>query len=306
MPAVFFLVSRGCGQDARSLFLFMINGGKMILNRFPDKDCYLRLAKSYKVVPVCIKVLADMLTPVSLLERFYEGRGPIFLFESVEGGERWARYSFLGFSAHALVKVFVDSVEIEESGNLRSIPHSGNPLKVLREFLTPYRSPEISDLPRFWGGLVGHLNYEMASFIEAVPHRWPSEQPLACFMIPENVLIFDNIRHSLTLTVLTFPKGNPVAEWAVADERLQSLLETIEAPMPRLPAAEMSGIQLATGVSADDFRRQVAIVKDHIRAGDVIQTVISQPFLGELAPDPRLLYRAMRHKIGRASCRERV
>jgi anthranilate/para-aminobenzoate synthase component I len=90
----------------------------MILSRFPEKGQYLRLAESYRVVPVCAQIIADTLTPVSLLGRFYEGKGPIFLLESVEGGERWARYSFLGFSAHLIVRVFADRVDIEEAGPL--------------------------------------------------------------------------------------------------------------------------------------------------------------------------------------------
>jgi anthranilate synthase component 1 len=166
------------------------------------------------VVPVCTQILADTLTPVSLLARFYEGKGPIFLLESVEGGERWARYSFLGFSAHLIVRVFADRVDIEEAGRLRRIPHGGKPFQVLRELLAPYRPADVFGLPRFWGGLVGHLNYEMVSFLEAIPHRWPADKPLACFMVPETVLIFDNARHTLLLAALTFPNGDPERDWS--------------------------------------------------------------------------------------------
>jgi anthranilate synthase component 1 len=153
----------------------------MILNRFlkrlhlrlPNRTAWRRSNPDHR----------DTLTPVSLLGRFYEGRGPIFLLESVEGGERWARYSFLGFSAHLMVRVFADRVEIEEAGTLRSIAHGGNPFQVLREFLAPYRPADVFGLPRFWGGLVGHLNYEMVSFIEASrtagrrTSRWPASWP---------------------------------------------------------------------------------------------------------------------------------
>jgi len=267
----------------------------MILSRFPDKAQYLRLAEAYRVVPVCTQILADTLTPVSLLGRFYEGKGPIFLLESVEGGERWARYSFLGFSAHLMVRVFADRVDIEEAGTLRSTPHGGNPFQVLRELLAPYRPADVFGLPRFWGGLVGHLNYEMVSFLEAIPHRWPADKPLACFMVPETVLIFDNARHTLLLAALTFPNGNPERDWAEAGERLERVLEKIAAPMPRTPVAANRWSDLASPVAAEDFRARVSAIKDHIRAGDVIQVVISQPFTSEQAPDPWRLYRAMRH-----------
>ena len=264
----------------------------MILNRFPDKTQYLRLAERYRVVPVCTQVLADTLTPVSLLGRFYEGRGPVFLFESVEGGERWARYSFLGFSAHMLVRVFADAVEIEQAGSARRVPHRGNPFQVLRELLAPYRPADVFGLPRFWGGLVGHLNYEMVSFIEAIPHDWPADKPLACFMVPETVLIFDNSRHTLIVAALTFPNGDPERDWAEAEARLERVLDTIAAPMPRPPVADNGRPELAATVPDEQFRSQVRAVKEHIRAGDIIQAVLSQSLrqpdgARPLAPLPR-------------------
>ena len=267
----------------------------MILNRFPDKNQYLRLAERYRVVPVCTQVLADTLTPVSLLGRFYEGRGPVFLFESVEGGERWARYSFLGFSAHMLVRVFADAVEIEQAGAVRRVPHAGNPFQVLRELLAPYRPADVFGLPRFWGGLVGHLNYEMVSFIEEIPHAWPADKPLACFMVPETVLIFDNSRHTLLVVALTFPDGEPERDWAEAETRLERVLDTIAAPMPRPAVAANGQPELAASVPDEEFRSQVRAVKEHIRAGDVIQAVLSQPFESASAPEPWRLYRAMRY-----------
>jgi anthranilate synthase component 1 len=267
----------------------------MILNRFPEKDQYLRLAEKYRVVPVCAQILADTLTPVSLLGRFYEGRGPIFLLESVEGGERWARYSFLGFSAHRMVRVFGDRVEVEGGGELRRIPHGGSPFQALREFLAPYRPADVFGLPRFWGGMVGHLNYEMVSFIEKIPHRWPADRPLACFMLPETVLIFDNARHTLLVAALTFPEGDPERDWAEAGQRLEQVLARIAAPLPRAPAAANGRPELRPEMDAEDFRGRVASVKEHIRAGDIIQAVISQPFRSSQTPDPWRLYRAMRH-----------
>jgi anthranilate synthase component 1 len=267
----------------------------MILNRFPDKQQYLRLAETYRVVPVCTQILADTLTPVSLLGRFYDGRGPVFLFESVEGGERWGRYSFLGFSPQAVVRVYADRVDIEENGSRRSLPHGGNPFQVLRDFLAPLRPADVFGLPRFWGGLVGHLNYEMVSFIEAIPHRWPADQPLACFMVPREVLIFDNARHTLMLAALTFPNGNPEADWEEAGRRIAAMLETIAAPLKRHPPAANGRADLRSPVGETAFRDRVLKIKDHIRAGDVIQTVISQPFTSDQTPDPWRLYRAMRY-----------
>ncbi len=267
----------------------------MILSRFPEKSQYLRLAESYRVVPVCLQILADTLTPVSLLGRFYEGKGPIFLLESVEGGERWGRYSFLGFSSQMTVRVFADRVDIQQDAEIRQLPHGGNPFQVLRDILAPYRPADVFGLPRFWGGLVGHLNYEMVSFVEAVPHRWPADKPLACFIVPKEVLIFDNTRHTLMLVALTFPGANPERAWEDAAGRIQGVLEKIGAPLPRTPAASNGRPELRSAVDEEEFRSRVRAIKEHIRAGDVIQTVFSQPFTSDQTPDPWRLYRAMRY-----------
>ena len=267
----------------------------MILSRFPEKSQYLRLAQSYRVVPVCTQILADTLTPVSLLGRFYERKGPIFLLESVEGGERWGRYSFLGFSSQMTVRVFADRVDIEEGTEIRRIAHDGNPFRVLRDILAPYRPADVFGLPRFWGGLVGHLNYEMVSFVEAIPNRWPAGKPLACFMVPKEVLIFDNTRHTLMLVALTFPNGHPEKDWEEAAERIERVLERIGAPLARKPASANGRPELQSPIDAEKFRSQVRTIQEHIRAGDVIQTVFSQPFTSDQTPDPWRLYRAMRY-----------
>ncbi len=268
----------------------------MILSRFPDKNRFLKLAESYDVVPVCAQILADTHTPVSLFGRFYENKGPIFFLESAEGGERWGRYSFLGFSSHLIARVYADRLEVEQGGAVRQVAHGGNPFQALKELLAPYRPADLFNLPRFWGGLVGHLNYEMVSFLEAIPHRWPEDKPLACFMIPGEVLIFDNARHTLLLVAITFPKQDPAAAWADAEARLERMLATIAAPRIRRPAVPANGRpELVPTLPEEEFRATVRTLKEHIRAGDIIQAVVSQLFTCDHTPDPWRLYRAMRY-----------
>ena len=196
-----------------------------------------------------------------------------------------------------LVRVFADAVEIEQAGAVRRVPHAGNPFQVLRELLAPYRPADVFGLPRFWGGLVGHLNYEMVSFIEEIPHAWPADKPLACFMVPETVLIFDNSRHTLLVVALTFPNGEPERDWAEAETRLERVLDTIAAPRVR----RSPGPPTATAARSRPCRTRssaprCARIKEHIRAGDVIQAVLSQPFdLRSPRPTPGRLYRAMRY-----------
>jgi anthranilate synthase component 1 len=192
------------------------------------------------------------------------------------------------------VRVFADRVDIEEGTEIRRIAHGGNPFRVLRDILAPYRPADVFGLPRFWGGLVGHLNYEMVSFVEAIPNRWPVGKPLACFMVPKEVLIFDNTRHTLMLVALTFPSGHPEKDWDEAAERIERVLERIGAPLARKPASANGRPELQSPIDAEKFRSRVRTIQEHIRAGDVIQTVFSQPFTSDQTPDPWRLYRAMR------------
>ena len=181
----------------------------MLLRQFPQKDRFLELAQTADVVPVCAEILADTATPVTLLNTFYRHAKTLFLLESVEGGERWGRYSFLGISTRYRVRVFSDHVTIENESQRLEKPHDGDPLKVLKSLMARFRPAHIPELPQFWGGLVGYFTYEMVSFFEKIPNEWPPDKPLADFIIPDEVLIFDNIRHSLFVVVTAFFDDDP-------------------------------------------------------------------------------------------------
>ena len=270
----------------------------MRLRLYPDRNEFRSLAREANLIPVCLELLADTETSVSALAKFYQSTGPVFLFESVEGGERWGRYSILGASARAQVRVYRDAVEVDQGGARSRIPHGGDPLPVLRQLLAQYRPARLPDLPRFWGGLVGYLTYEMVSFFEAIPNRLPDEAPLAHFMLTDGLLIFDNVRHTLTSVAHAYldDKQSPDEAYERALARLQAMEHRLGQPLPP-SATERPGVDLALrGAVADEaFRANVSRAKEYIRAGDVIQTVISQPFVGSPAPDPWLLYRVQRY-----------
>ncbi len=103
------------------------------------------------MIPVCAEILADTETPVSLLRKFYQNNGSVFLFESVEGGERWGRYSFLGTSARTQIRIYKQFIEIETTESTEKIEHKGNPFNLLRKLMSKYIPAEIPELPRFWG-----------------------------------------------------------------------------------------------------------------------------------------------------------
>ncbi len=269
----------------------------MLINQFPDKALFCQLAGEKNVIPVCREILADTETPVSLLKKISKNSDNIFLLESVEGGERWGRYSFMSGSAHCHIRVYSQVVEVQENGSVREIPHNGEPLAVLRELMRRYQPAQVSGLPRFWGGMVGYLTYEMVSFFEPVPNLLPENKPLAHFIIPDELLVFDNIRHTLLCIAISFLDKEEDAEQAYesADARVRSLLEKMELTAPETkPSPEKTAFMLKPLWEEDRYRSMVNQVKEYIRAGDIIQSVISQPFICNPAPDLWTLYRAQR------------
>ncbi len=269
----------------------------MLINEFPNQEQFCRLAQQNNVVPVCVEMLADTETPVSLLGKIYQNKGPAFLFESVEGGERWGRYSFLGVSARTHILVYPQAVEVRENSTRKQIPHAGDPLAILRSLMSKYRPAQLPELPRFWGGMVGYLTYEMVSFFESIPNMLPEDKPLAHFIIPDELLIFDNIRHTLLGVVIAFldPEDNPDTAFQSANTRLKTLLREMEQPLPKADnRPSISEFKLKAPWEADTLRSMIHTVKDYIRAGDIIQAVISKPFICNPLPDLWALYRAQR------------
>ena len=270
----------------------------MQIRQFPEKDVFRRLAKENNIVPVCTEILADTDTPVSLLKKFQGNGKPVFLLESVEGGEKWGRYSFLGISARCHLKVFQDTVMIQENGNVQRVDHHNDPLEVLKGYMEQYKTPAMADLPRFWGGMVGYLTYEMVSFFEAIPNYQAADKSLAHFILPDELIIFDNIRHTLICLVLGFMDDypEPGQVFAAASQRINTLLQEIRQPLcEEKKTATEKQYKLAVRPEAGAYQPKVVSTKEHIQQGNIIQAVISQPFTCDDAPDPWLLYRAQRY-----------
>ncbi|MEI8241885.1 MAG: anthranilate synthase component I family protein [bacterium] len=271
----------------------------MYLNSFPDRQQFRAALQHANVVPVGVRVLADSETPVSVLTRFEPGAENLFLFESAEGGERWGRYSFMGVSAHARVTVFRDDVVVREGFQETRTRHHGDPLATLRSLLARYTLAALPELPRFCGGLVGNIAYEMASFFEPrVPNRLPAEEPLADFMIPDALLVFDNVSHTLTLLALAFaaPGADPDQLYDDACRRVAGLLATLRTPPPpeKKHRTAARNCKPAANIPEQAYRDGVEAIKKHIYEGDVIQTVLSQSFVCEAPEDIVGLYRAQR------------
>ncbi|MDD4017695.1 MAG: anthranilate synthase component I family protein [Kiritimatiellae bacterium] len=270
----------------------------MVLDTFPSRDTFRDLLKTATVIPVGAKILADTETPVSVLARFAHQNPNVFLLESAEGGERWGRYSFMGVSARATITVYRNDVVYRQGISETRIPHNQDPLTVLRDLMKPHTLAELSGLPRFCGGLVGYFTYEMIHFFEPhVPNALPQERPMAEFIIPDTLLIFDNIAHTLTVLALAFKTDDEAdALYDAAVSRVQDLLETLAKPSDAAMHLNKHSVKMPLPVHGPEyFKGMVDRVKHHIYEGDIIQCVVSQSFVGPAPDDLVSLYRAQRY-----------
>ena len=269
----------------------------MILKKYPEKNDFKRLAQSSNVVPVCADVLADTETPVSLLQKFYRPDRPLFLLESVEGQERWARYSFLGIRAHSVIRIFSKEIETKGPSGTERTDHNKDPLHSLQELLARYTPAEVSGLPRFWSGLTGYFTYEMISFFENISVHLPENQAYAGFIIPEQMIIFDNMKHTLTCMKICYLNegDNPETVYDNARACLEKMIHTIDTPFQKEEVRPDQNSTIVAEVPETEYLEGVKTIKQRIIDGDIIQAVYSQPFSCTCPADPVMVYRAQRY-----------
>lgn len=266
----------------------------------PDFETFTRLAKEGNLIPVYREILADTETPVTALMKLAD-RPYLFLLESVEGGEKWGRYSFLGADLLAIVRVHDNEIVIEEQGTVKRRRHGGDPLRFLKELLGRYRPVPVEGLPRFSGGAVGFLGYDMVRYFEALPAASAAVAPAddAVFMITDSLIIFDNVRHTIKVVACAVTEGEedlrPVYERAL--RRIDAMTDLLKTPRPVKPAAAIRKDPPAfqSDITPETFASMVVRAKEYIAAGDIIQVVLSQRFQRESKADPVDLYRALRH-----------
>lgn len=269
----------------------------MIIDRFPDQQMFETLARDANVIPVCVQVLADTETPVSILQKFDKKNRHTFLLESVEGGERWARYSFLGIGAHSTLKIFNHTVEIRTKENVRQIEHGNDPLGTMKQFSDRFIPADIAGLPRFWSGLTGYFAYEIVRFIEDIPVSLPDNIPYGHFVIPDRMIIFDNIKQTLTCMKICYLDSDMPAgsAYETAQRELDRMLEIINTPFVDFDPVKQNNAHLVSLTPEKEYLKGVETIKDHIVKGDIFQAVYSQPFSCKIDVDPVQVYRAQRY-----------
>ncbi|AQQ08435.1 Anthranilate synthase component 1 [Sedimentisphaera cyanobacteriorum] len=270
----------------------------MNLDKFPNFEEFKKQFAENSVGVVCSEFLADMETPVSLFAKLYDAyEGRIFLLESVEGGDRWGKYSFIGVGVHKKVEVFAEDVVITGSQGRQKINHEGRPFDVLRRISSEYNLARISRIERMPAGLVGYMNYEMVSFFEKIPNKLGKDESIACFVIPEVIISFDNSKHTSVCAALAFKEevSDPQKAYQQASEKVFSVRQMLQTPAVSTIAKDHGDFSVKPTCGKEEFMEKVENVKEHIAEGDIIQAVISHPFICDHRVSPLSLYRAQRY-----------
>ncbi|MCC1496619.1 anthranilate synthase component I [Alcanivorax sp. 1008] len=255
------------------------------------------LDAGFNRVPVVREVLADLDTPLSAYRKL--AAGPYtYLFESVQGGERWGRYSMIGLPATEVIRVYGERIEI--SGENGSRVEQGDPIAFIENYRQQFRAPEVEGLPRFNGGLVGYFGYDSVRYFE--PRLGPARgrdtigAPDILLMRSEEIVVFDNLRGSLFLLVLVDP--NEAGVLAQAARRLDALEAKLRAPLAEPEphrAAPLSEKEFVSEYPEADFKAGVERIREYTLAGDIMQVVPSQRMSVPFDASPLDLYRALRY-----------
>jgi anthranilate synthase component 1 len=270
--------------------------------------CYMSVTKAefdqyasqgFNRIPLMRGVLADLDTPLSTYLKL--ANVPYsYLFESVQGGEKWGRYSIIGLPCRTLLRAYGNEITVERDGEIIERITVDDPLEFVRLFKARYHMPEIAHLPRFTGGLVGYFGYETVRFIE--PRLGSLEKPDEIgapdilLMVSDEVVVFDNLAGKLYVVIHVNPEIKDAYDRA--EERLDQLVTRLRTSVPQLQAAptpkQVAETDFVSGFTRSAFEAAVERSREYIRDGDIMQVVIAQRLSIPFESAPLDLYRALR------------
>jgi anthranilate synthase component 1 len=265
----------------------------------PEKFAELA-GQDFNRIPVTREVLADFETPLSVYLKLAHGPNS-YLFESMQGGEKWGRYSLIGLQTSTVLRVYGQRLEIIRDGKPMVDRHTDDPLAEVERFRQLFSMPDLPDLPRFTGGLVGYFGYDTVRYVESrLAKSQPTDElgtPDILLMASDEVAIFDNLSGTLMLVVHVDAKQADGLEQANA--RLDELQRKLDKPAPQLHdtsdvAEKLSEEDFKSSFGEQAFLESVDKIKDYIMAGDAMQVVPSQRLSAPFTASPLNLYRSLR------------
>jgi len=256
-------------------------------------------AQAYNRIPLSREVLADLDTPLSTYLKL--ANGPYsYLFESVQGGEKWGRYSIIGLPCRTFISVTGNTIRLHEGDKVLEQHQVADPLHWIQQYQAGFKTPELDGLPRFCGGLVGYFSYDTVRYIEpklgACPNPDTLHTPDILLMLSTEVVVFDNLRGKLQAVVYVDP-AQPDA-YTRGQQRLDQLVEQLDKPVshavPAKAAQHVTEADFVSGFTQKGFEDAVRRAREYIIDGDIMQVVLSQRLSIPFAGRPLDLYRALR------------
>jgi anthranilate synthase component 1 len=262
----------------------------------PSLDEFRAKASRGNLIPVYREIMADLETPVSAFLKLDRGAYS-FLLESVEGGEKWGRYCFLGSEPSIIFHSKGARVEIVRQGH-REVEEGVDPLTSLQRLMRDYHPVEVEGLPRFFGGAVGYLTYDMVRFFERLPDDTVDDLrlPDAFFMITDTMVIFDHMLQKIKVVSNALVDGPAEKAYEEATAKIEQMIRRLRQPLPTQPTRPRlsTPLSLTSNFTREAYEQVVERAKEYIRAGDIIQVVPSQRFQAEIDVDAFDVYRALR------------
>ena len=257
------------------------------------------VAQGYNRIPIIREVLADTETPLSVYLKLAKGKNSYF-FESVQGGEKWGRYSIIGLPCRTILTVRDKKITIETDGNVQDEFVTDDPFAFLAEFKSRFKVAEITDEQRFSGGLVGYFSYDTVRFVETklgpADNKDEIDTPDILLMLSEELVVFDNLRGTISFIINVDP--HEVRSFGEAQLRLDRLQNALKTPvaLPLINGGEnLSAHKFKHHFPKSEFEAAVESIKEYIVAGDVMQVVLAQRMSIEFPGDPINVYRALRY-----------
>ena len=255
--------------------------------------------QGYNRIPIAREVLADLDTPLSTYLKLADAPYS-YLLESVHGGEKWGRYSIIGLPCETVVRITGHDIEVKHQDKIIEQTTSDDPLSWIEDFKQQYKVPDLDDLPRFNGGLVGYFGYDTVRYVEPRLGACPNPDPLGCpdilLMVSNDLIVFDNLSGRLFLIVHADP--NEDNAYQNAEKSLDLLIQQLRVATPKYSSSTshkaVNETDFLSGFTHDGFVNAVAKARQYIIDGDIMQVVLSQRLSIPFSAQPMDLYRALR------------
>ena len=243
---------------------------------YPDCNEIMKLAPEYHIIPVCKEIYADVITPITLLRKIAAVSKRYYLLESVEGGEKWGRYSFLGFDPIMRVTCNSDKVTIETEER-KEVKETKKPLEVIREILKEMKAPKIKGVPPFSGGFVGYFAYSMIGYAEPVLNIKKGDFNDYDLMLFDKVIAYDHLTQKISV-IVNMKTDHVMENYGKATAKIQEMIGLIRnGAIPEMPVSDTK-VEFTCNVSKEEYCKVVEKTKEYIVNGDIFQAVISRQF----------------------------